>query len=93
MTQTARLGTYSFARQDLDQLGLKPAFALLQVWQQQFAWTEAGRDAKLVARAAALPPADRLAQEPLFCVETMMHLLYFSCLIYDYKRVRQYHVP
>ena len=65
---------------------------LIQVWQQQFAWTEAGKDAKLVARALTLPSTDKLAQQPLFCVENMMHLLYFSCLVYDYKRVRHPHV-
>ena len=63
--------------------------AEVQMWQQQFAWTESGKEAKLVARAAALPSTDHLATQPLFCVETMMHLLYFSCLVYDYKRVRR----
>ena len=58
------------------------------MWQQQFAWTEAGKEAKLVARSALLSPIDKLAQQPLFCFETMMHLIYFSCLVYDYKRVR-----
>ncbi|KAL3155626.1 hypothetical protein ABBQ38_010824 [Trebouxia sp. C0009 RCD-2024] len=57
-----------------------------RMWQQQFAWTEAGKETKLVARASALPSTDKLAQQPLFCFETMMHLLYFSCLVYDYKR-------
>lgn len=66
--------------------------AALQMWQQQFAWTESGKEAKLVARASALPSTDKLAQQPLFCVETMMHLLYFSCLVYDYKRVRHSHI-
>lgn len=63
--------------------------AVLQVWQQQFAWTEAGEEVKLAARAITLPESDKLAQEPLLCFETMLHLLYWSCLVYDYKRVCQ----
>lgn len=82
LTQTALSGPTD-AQLDLSMLHFG-----LQMWQQQFAWTEAGKEAKLVARSALLPPTDKLAQQPLFCFETMMHLIYFSCLVYDYKRVR-----
>ena len=57
----------------------------IQVWLQEFAWTEADEAVKLAARNMTLPEQDK--QQPLFCFETMMHMLYWSCLVYDYKRV------
>ncbi|DBB01839.1 TPA: hypothetical protein ACH3X1_000447 [Trebouxia sp. C0004] len=58
--------------------------AALQVWLQEFAWTEEDENAMLAARSLALPPQYR--QQPLFCFETMMHMLYWSCLAYEHKR-------
>jgi len=55
------------------------------VWLQEFAWTEQGEDMMLAARSLALPP--QYNQQPLFCFETMMHMLYWSCLAYEHKRV------
>lgn len=39
----------------------------------------------LAARSLALPV--QYKQQPLFCFETMMHMLYWSCLAYEHKRV------
>lgn len=59
----------------------------LQVWQQEFAWTEEDKPIKLAARALAVPDNQALLKRPMFCFETMMHLVYWSCLVYDYRRV------
>ncbi len=56
-----------------------------QVWLQEFAWTEQDEDTMLAARSLALPA--QYNQQPLFCFETMMHMLYWSCLAYEHKRV------
>lgn len=60
----------------------------MQVWEQEVAWTEADKPIKLAARALTLPHDHKLNKAPIFCFETMMHMLYWSCLVYDYKRVR-----
>ena len=62
--------------------------AAVQVWEQEVAWTEADKPIKLAARALTVPNDHKLNKEPIFCFETMMHMLYWSCLVYDYKRVR-----
>ena len=62
----------------------------LQVWEQDFAWTESEQPLKVAARALTLPEGHKLHTQPLFCFETMMHLLYWSCLVYDFKRVSTY---
>ena len=61
---------------------------LAQVWLQEFAWTEEDEAIKVAARELTLPAQAR--QQPLFCFQTMMHLLYWSCLVYDYKRVNDH---
>ena len=58
-----------------------------QTWEQEFAWTEVDKPLKLAAKALTVPPDSRLSQAPIFCFETMMHMLYWTCLVYDYKRV------
>ena len=58
-----------------------------QTWEQEFAWTEADKPLKLAAKALAVPHDSKLSQAPIFCFETMMHMLYWTCLVYDYKRV------
>ena len=59
----------------------------IQVWEQEFAWTEADKPIKLAARALTMPGDHELNKQPIFCFETMMHMLYWSCLVYDHKRV------
>lgn len=60
----------------------------LQVWLQEFAWTEAEMPVKLEARSVMVPDNPKLAREPLFCFETMMNLLYWSCFVYDHAKVQ-----
>ena len=60
---------------------------LLQAWFQEVAWTEAEKPIKLAARAAMLPDDPSMARQPLFCFQTMLNLLYWSCLVYDHNRV------
>lgn len=61
--------------------------SLLQAWFQEVAWTEAEKPIKLAARAAMLPDNLSMARQPLFCFQTMLNLLYWSCLVYDHNRV------
>ena len=61
---------------------------LLQIWEQEFAWAEADKPVKLAARALTVPEGSSLTQQPIFCFETMMKMWYWSCLVYDYQRVR-----
>ena len=62
-------------------------FPFVQVWEQEVAWTEADKPIKVAARALTIPKDHKLSTVPIFCFETMMHMLYWSCLVYDYKRV------
>ncbi|KAL0050321.1 hypothetical protein WJX82_008957 [Trebouxia sp. C0006] len=55
------------------------------VWHQEFAWTEADKPVKLAARSAMVPDDPKLAKQPIFCFETMMNLLYWSCYVYGHK--------
>ena len=61
---------------------------LLQVWLQEVAWTEADKIIKLAARSAMISDDAKMEKQPLFCYETMLNLLYWSCLVYDHDRVR-----
>ncbi len=61
----------------------------MQVWLQEFAWTEADKPIKLKARSVMAPNDPTLARQPIFCFETMMNLLYWSCFVYDHERVRK----
>ena len=67
------------------------AVGQLQVWLQEFAWTEADKPVKLEARSVMVPDNPSLARQPMFCFETMMNLLYWSCFVYDHKTVRTLH--
>lgn len=60
----------------------------LQAWLQELTWTEADKPFKLAARSAMLPDDAKMQQQPMFCYETMLNLLYWSCLVYDHDRVR-----
>ena len=42
----------------------------------------------VAARALTVPDDHKLNEQPIFCFETMMHMLYWSSIVYDYKRVR-----
>lgn len=60
----------------------------VQVWLQEVAWTETDKPVKLAARSDMIPNNPNMNQQPLFCYETMLNLLYWSCLVYDHDRVR-----
>ena len=67
---------------------LAGSFLLLQIWEQEFAWTEGDKPIKMAARALTVPEGSSLNQQPIFCFKTMMKMWYWSCLVYDYQRVR-----
>ena len=58
-----------------------------QIWLQEVAWTEADKPIKLAARSDMIPKNSKIDQQPIFCYETMLKLLYWSCLVYDHDRV------
>ena len=60
---------------------------LQQIWLQEVAWTEADKPIMLAARSAMIPKNLNIEQQPIFCYETMLKLLYWSCLVYDHDRV------
>jgi hypothetical protein len=62
--------------------------ALLQVWLQEFAWTEDEKAAKIERRSRDGPKGRELAGEPMFCFEFGMNMLYWSALVYNYAEVR-----
>jgi hypothetical protein len=61
----------------------------LQVWLQEFAWTEEEKQGKLERRNRDGPQGRHLAKEPMFCFDFAMNMLYWSALVYDYREVRQ----
>lgn len=60
----------------------------MQIWEQEFAWTEADKPIKLAARALTVPSSSSLHTQPMFCFFTMVKMWYWSGLVYDYQRVR-----
>ncbi|CAL8466201.1 g5737 [Coccomyxa elongata] len=61
----------------------------LQVWLQEFAWTEDEKEAKIERRNRDGPKGRQLAKEPMFCFEFAMSMLYWSALVYDYGEVER----
>ncbi|KAL0040544.1 hypothetical protein WJX77_010258 [Trebouxia sp. C0004] len=55
---------------------------LMQVWLQQFAWTEQSHEAKIRKRNAMPEDECLIAGEPMFCFETAVKLLYWSGFVY-----------
>ena len=60
--------------------------SILQVWLQEFSWSEEDLPRKLKQRASSLPDDSfavaELNKEPMFCFETAVKLLYWSTLVY-----------
>ena len=56
----------------------------VQAWLQRFAWTEKKLERRKKVRNAL--PADRtlLSQEPMFCFETAVKLLYWCGFVYEH---------
>ena len=59
----------------------------VQVWLQQFAWTEQSHKARIKKRNALPDDETMLEGEPMFCFETAVKLLYWSGFVYDYDEV------
>ncbi|BDA51087.1 hypothetical protein COCOBI_17-3070 [Coccomyxa sp. Obi] len=59
----------------------------LQVWLQEFSWTEDEKAAKIERRNRDGPTGRQLAKEPMFCFEFAMNMLYWSAFVYDYGEV------
>lgn len=62
--------------------------SILQVWLQEFAWTEGDLASKREERSSSLPPGadvEALDREPMWCFETAVKLMYWSFLCYDYE--------
>ena len=61
----------------------------MQVWLQEWAWTELGKAKDMERRNAgdgsAQMDLSRLQGEPMFCYETCVKLLYWTALVYDYR--------
>ena len=66
--------------------------ARLQVWLQEFAWTESEKLRRLKDRSSNLRLTsivrEEVDREPMFCFETAIKLYYFSHIIYFYDKVR-----
>ena len=57
---------------------------VLQVWLQEFGWTEEEKTAKLANRGGIAGPVhEALKNEPMFCFGTAVKLFYWSHLVYD----------
>lgn len=70
----------------------RPAdLGILQVWLQEFSWTEKDVPRKRAERTSSLPPESSTSFcmdcEPMFCFETCVKLVYWSFLVYDYEEV------
>lgn len=61
--------------------------AILQVWFEEFAWTESDIPRKIAERSSCLPAESFegfcMDCEPIFCFETAIKLMYWSYLAYD----------
>lgn len=67
-----------------------PIGVLMQVWLQEFAWTEDEKETKMERRNRDGPKGRQLAKESMFCFEFAMSMLYWSALVYDHGEVCQY---
>ena len=72
---------------------LNEPFVVLQVWLQEFAWTEEDKEEDLRNRSSSKDrlssrDADTLQKQPMFCMETAINMFYWSVLVYDHEEVR-----
>lgn len=57
----------------------------MQVWLQEFSWTEKKLPDLVAARNESQDP--ELLQQPMFCFETALKAFYWSGLVYDCPEV------
>lgn len=77
---------------------MQAIYCILQVWLQEFAWSEVNKREHKAARDMSSGPGGHqqdnqrlqaeLQAEPMFCFETAMNMLYWSALVYDCDEVR-----
>ena len=68
----------------------------VQVWLQEFAWTEEDKEEDMKSRSASTgklsaKDASSLQKQPMFCMETAVNMFYWSVLVYDHEEVRHPH--
>jgi hypothetical protein len=61
---------------------------VMQVWLQEFAWTEPSLDSAILTRNARMPMSVTLQKEPMFCLETGIKMLYWSHMAYVLEEQR-----
>ncbi|KAK9807443.1 hypothetical protein WJX73_007832 [Symbiochloris irregularis] len=94
IAESASVVCWSFVAMPKNPVGEPP---LLQVWLQEFAWTEKELPKLLARRNAAQSSGGheqehvqhlrtKLERQPMFCFQTAMHMWYWSALVYDYKQ-------
>ncbi len=57
----------------------------VQVWLEEFAWTQASLPECLAQRNRHLASSAELCRKPMFCFQTALALLYWSDLVYGYE--------
>ena len=71
------------------QLLIQLTAKILQVWLQEWAWTESGKaqdvDRRDAGDTSAATDLGRLHKEPMFCFESCIKLLYWTALVYDHR--------
>lgn len=61
---------------------------VMQVWLQEFAWTEPSLDSAILTRNERMPMSVTLQKEPMFCLETGIKMLYWSHMAYVLEEQR-----
>ena len=65
-----------------------PQLRHVQVWLQRFAWTERKLASRIEKRNALPKDPTLLRDEPMFCFETAVKLLYWAGFVYEHEEVR-----
>lgn len=60
----------------------------MQAWLQRFAWTEPNKGKSLVRRNSIPKDSTLLRDEPMFCFETAVKMLYWSAFVYEHEEVQ-----
>ena len=59
----------------------------VQSWLQRFAWTEPNLSTRLARRNSIPKDSTLLRDEPMFCFETAVKMLYWSAFVYELEEV------